>query len=104
MQERHHVGSASRFLVILLGVSVFATQCFAQKPSTPKMQGSNRGTLLEKLSWDEAEHVLTPNRVVVIALGAELKEHGNPRAARSDHAVPDDRTFGNESVTGVCHS
>jgi creatinine amidohydrolase len=84
MQERHHVGSASRFLVILLGVSVFATQCFAQKPSTPKMQGSNRGTLLEKLSWDEAEHVLTPDRVVVIALGAELKEHGKHLQLNND--------------------
>jgi len=34
------------------------------------------GILLENLSWDEAEHVLTPDQVVVIALGAESKEHG----------------------------
>jgi len=34
------------------------------------------GILLENLSWDEAERVLTPDQVVVVALGAESKEHG----------------------------
>jgi len=34
------------------------------------------GILLEKLSWDEAEKVLTPDQIVVIPLGAESKEHG----------------------------
>jgi len=34
------------------------------------------GILLEELSWDEAERVLTPDQVVVIPLGAESKEHG----------------------------
>jgi creatinine amidohydrolase len=37
---------------------------------------SVRGVLLEGLSWQEAERVLTPESVVVIALGAESKEHG----------------------------
>jgi creatinine amidohydrolase len=35
-----------------------------------------RGILLEELTWQQAEKVLTPERVVVIALGAESKEHG----------------------------
>lgn len=35
-----------------------------------------RGILLEHLTWQQAEHVLTPDRVIVIALGAEAKEHG----------------------------
>ena len=35
-----------------------------------------RGVLLEQLSWVQAESVLTPNAVVVLALGAESKEHG----------------------------
>ena len=36
----------------------------------------SRGVLLEQLSWVEAERVLTPSAVVVLALGAESKEHG----------------------------
>src|SRR6201997_4142774 len=43
-----------------------------------------RGILLEKLSWDEAEKVLTPERVVVIAMGAESKEHGLHLALNND--------------------
>lgn len=35
-----------------------------------------RGILLENLTWMEAEKVLTPSTVVVIALGAQAKEHG----------------------------
>lgn len=35
-----------------------------------------KGVLLEKLTWQEAEAVLTPDCVVVIPLGAALKEHG----------------------------
>lgn len=35
-----------------------------------------RGILLENLSWMEAEKVLAPSTVVVIALGAQAKEHG----------------------------
>jgi creatinine amidohydrolase len=76
--------SESRFLLILLGVSVLTVQCFAQKPSTSKMQNSNRGVLLENLSWDEAEQILTPDRVVVIALGAESKEHGRHLQLNND--------------------
>ena len=48
----------------------------------PKCVGQSQGpvkaagVLLENLSWDEAERVLTPDQVVVIPLGAESKEHG----------------------------
>lgn len=35
-----------------------------------------RGILLENLTWMEAEKILTPSTVVVIALGAKAKEHG----------------------------
>lgn len=35
-----------------------------------------RGVRLEGLTWMEAERVLTPEAVVVIALGAQAKEHG----------------------------
>lgn len=50
--------------------------------------GSNsvptKGVLLEQLSWDQAERVLTPERVVVIALGAESKEHGKHLQLNND--------------------
>ena len=39
-------------------------------------QARPRGILLENLTWVEAEKVLTPGTVVVIALGAAAKEHG----------------------------
>lgn len=39
-------------------------------------QTKPRGVLLEDLTWVEAERVLTPGTVVVIALGAAAKEHG----------------------------
>jgi creatinine amidohydrolase len=70
--------------LVLLAVWVFTAQCFAQKTSTSKTQTSNRGTLLESLSWDEAEHILTPDSVIVIALGAESKEHGRHLQLNND--------------------
>jgi len=39
-------------------------------------QSRPRGILLENLTWVDAERVLTPATVVVIALGAAAKEHG----------------------------
>jgi creatinine amidohydrolase len=55
-----------RLLVILLSLATTA----ATQVNTP------RGVLLEELTWQQAERVLTPDRVIVIALGAEAKEHG----------------------------
>lgn len=37
---------------------------------------SRSGVLLENLTWQEAESVLTPATVVVIPMGAQAKEHG----------------------------
>lgn len=54
-----------RLLSLLFLIS---SLCFAQ--SKP------RGILLEDLTWQQAERVLTPDLVVVIALGAQAKEHG----------------------------
>lgn len=39
-------------------------------------KGAQRGLLLEKLTWLEAEEVLTPETIVVIPIGAAAKEHG----------------------------
>jgi creatinine amidohydrolase len=49
--------------LIFAGASLLAAQ-------TPK------GVLLENLTWQQAEKVLTPSAVVVIPMGAQAKEHG----------------------------
>src|SRR6266436_935300 len=67
-----------------LGVAVFTS---AQSPaSVVSASQPNRANavLLETLSWDEAEHVLTPDAVVVIPLGAESKEHGRHLQLNND--------------------
>ncbi|HYL61961.1 MAG TPA: creatininase family protein [Candidatus Methylomirabilis sp.] len=58
----------------------------AKPQATPKPIGANAATpvLLETLSWDEAQRVLTPDAVVVIALGAESKEHGRHLQLNND--------------------
>ncbi len=58
----------------------------AQSPAvTPSpSEHANPAVLLETLSWDEAERVLTPETVVVIALGAESKEHGRHLQLNND--------------------
>jgi creatinine amidohydrolase len=74
----------ARFVLALLAGLSFAGQHFAQtRPASPTPQ-NERGVLLEQLSWDEAEHALTPDRVVVIPLGAESKEHGRHLQLNND--------------------
>jgi creatinine amidohydrolase len=53
-------------IVVLMVLSSVA----AAQPKKP------HGILLADLTWPQAERVLTPDRVIVIALGAEAKEHG----------------------------
>src|SRR5271163_1765737 len=43
-----------------------------------------KGILLEDLTWQEAEKVLTPSTVVVIPIGAESKEHGPHLKLKND--------------------
>ena len=45
---------------------------------------AHAAVLLETLSWDEAEKILTPETVVVIALGAGSKEHGRHLQLNND--------------------
>jgi len=72
------------FVVALLGASGFAGQSFPQERSTSKTSQNERGVLLEQLSWDEAEQALSPERIVVIPLGAESKEHGRHLQLNND--------------------
>src|SRR5215475_12171031 len=59
---------------------------WAQRPETPAKTTANGkvGILLEQLSWDEAERVLTPDQILVIPLGAESKEHGRHLPLNND--------------------
>jgi creatinine amidohydrolase len=73
------------FLIFSLGVAVVTSaQTPAPAVSAPQSTRANSAVLLETLSWDEAEHVLTPDTVVVIALGAESKEHGRHLQLNND--------------------
>lgn len=56
--------------VVLLVLPVLAAAQPGGRPAAP------RGVLLEQLTWQQAEKVLTPEAVVVIPLGAQAKEHG----------------------------
>jgi creatinine amidohydrolase len=60
----------------------------AQSPApavpAPRRASANAAVLLETLSWDEAEQILTSDTVVVIALGAESKEHGRHLQLNND--------------------
>ncbi|HQR37453.1 MAG TPA: creatininase family protein [Blastocatellia bacterium] len=46
-----------------------------------------KGVLLEDLTWQEAEKVLTPSTVVVIPLGAASKEHGPHLKLKNDFLI-----------------
>jgi creatinine amidohydrolase len=71
-------------LLFLVGVAAGAAAQSSTIPSAPQPAHAGAATLLETLSWDEAERVLTPNTVVVIALGAESKEHGRHLQLNND--------------------
>ncbi|MBL8204310.1 MAG: alpha/beta fold hydrolase [Blastocatellia bacterium] len=59
---------------LLLLTLLFSATAFAQ----------NKGTLLEDLTWQEAEKLLKPETVVVIPLGAQSKEHGPHLKLKND--------------------
>ena len=44
----------------------------------------DRGVLVERLSWDEARPLLTPDAIVLLALGAQAKEHGRHLPLNND--------------------
>jgi creatinine amidohydrolase len=68
----------------LASAAVCSAQSSAPAVSAPHSAHANAAVLLETLSWDEAEHILTPDTLVVIALGAESKEHGRHLQLNND--------------------
>jgi len=72
---------------VLLVVGAAVQLASAQSPAnsaTPQAAHANSAVLLEILSWDEAERILTSDTVVVMALGAESKEHGRHLQLNND--------------------
>jgi creatinine amidohydrolase len=53
-------------------------------PPEAAVPAAPRGHLLWDLTWEQAEHVLTPDAVVVIPLGAASKEHGPHLLLKND--------------------
>ena len=66
---------------LLAVVFLFSLASSAQSPSTTPPRPA---LLLETLTWDEAERILTPDTIVVIALGAGSKEHGRHLQLNND--------------------
>jgi creatinine amidohydrolase len=71
-------------LMLSLGNVAVASAQSAPTPAAPQSGQAKPAIFLETLSWDEAEHVLTADTVVVIALGAETKEHGRHLQLNND--------------------
>src|SRR5262245_17643616 len=57
-------------------LSLFGLGMIAVVSSAGAAQSPRRGTLLEDLTWQQAETTLKRSTVVVIPMGAESKEHG----------------------------
>src|SRR5271163_694332 len=76
--SRHREKLALRSVAWFLSLLVVATLSSAQSLTVtpPPVEHTNPAVLLETLSWDEAERALTSDAIVVIALGAQSKEHG----------------------------
>jgi creatinine amidohydrolase len=51
------------------------------------LSAQDKGILLEDLTWQEAEKVLTPATIVVIPIGAESKEHGPHLKLKNDFLI-----------------
>jgi creatinine amidohydrolase len=47
-------------------------------------EAAAQGVLIERLSWDEARPLLTADTIVVIAVGAQAKEHGRHLPLNND--------------------
>jgi creatinine amidohydrolase len=73
-----------KFLRVAVVFLATLTCASAQAPTQGIRAGRAGAVLLETLSWEEAEQALTPDAVIVIALGAEAKEHGRHLQLNND--------------------
>src|SRR5215472_7642113 len=79
-----HLANQLAALLLMVGVAARAAAQSSTVPSTPQPAPAGAATLLETLSWDEAERVLTADTIVIIPLGAESKEHGRHLQLNND--------------------
>jgi creatinine amidohydrolase len=70
-------------ILVALIAFVFVPAVAAQT----KAKKSGGAVMMETMSWDEAEKMLTPDAVMVIALGAEAKEHGRHLQLNNDFVM-----------------
>lgn len=70
-------------LALLLAQPILAAGQ-SPNPSATTSKTASHAVLLETLSWDDAEKILTPDATIVIALGAESKEHGRHLQLNND--------------------
>ncbi|HKW56952.1 MAG TPA: creatininase family protein [Candidatus Acidoferrum sp.] len=76
-----------KLIALLFVAAASQSLVLAQTSETaarPQIAHQQHPVFLETLSWDEAEGVLTPSAVVVIAIGAESKEHGRHLQLNND--------------------
>jgi creatinine amidohydrolase len=73
--------------VAFAGLLLSAAACGAGGRTRSAQQEPGPGILLEDLTWQQAERVLTPDTVVVIPLGAESKEHGPHLRLKNDFVL-----------------
>ncbi len=79
----HHHGPVTLVCVFTVLAAAFAALPAAAQPGTTPAVG----ILLEDLTWQEAERVLTPDTIVVIPLGAAAKEHGPHLRLKNDFVL-----------------
>lgn len=70
--------------VVVLVMLAIVGEASAQSVKPQRSAVVPRSILLEDLTWQEAEKILTPDTVVVIPLGAESKEHGPHLKLKND--------------------
>ena len=70
----------ARRTTTVLATAMAATISCRDAPGPPPA----RGVVLEDLTWEEAERVLSPEAVVVLPIGAASKEHGHHLKLKND--------------------
>lgn len=86
----------------VIGVALTAFVGLAETPQRPVGDQSDvRSYWLEDLAWSEAEHVLGPDTVFLIPLGAASLEHGHHLKLRTEAALAEHLTRRVASATPV---
>ncbi len=74
-------------IVLVCGIAALGAATAAMSPAAQSSPTAAPGILLEDLTWQQAERVLTPDAVVVIPLGAAAKEHGPHLRLKNDFVL-----------------